>query len=699
MGPLVPGLHLACYADAEFRSFLVSPWVALRRPFRFLACVLSLAFFAGCGTRVARLNGEGFGGGDPFNRRLASLRVTYVQAGLDLLLAGESTGEFCALTECTAPGGPHPNCPEEQPSQTQIDFCRDTFFALLPQLRERVGSRDVPLYGLMAELRRNGIPVAALTALLPSGPIELSIPRILALGLSDAAIIALLVHEFLHKVLYRGAPIRDDQPLGPFQGSRGGEAFLDLAGLAFVRYLGHVGLLENGAAPPDSSGGGSGSGQGSGGTVGGPEGGKGPIGSSPATTPPGDGRLVLVSDSPVPFGVVEPSDSLTKVVRLSNAGQAAAVLVQTAENAHAPFFVIGGTCAGRAIAGGEECTLLLQYAPSDRGIDDGIVILSYVTNTSTEEVEIPVTARTRLPVVLAGTSLNRATVLARETVAALGNIPDSFRFPYGLYAGTARVAAGRSAATGDDVLVTGAGPGGGPHLKAFSLSTGALLYSAFSFDPAFTGGIYVAAGDVNGDRHVDYVSGAGPSGEPRVKIVSGFDHSVIWTKNAYDPRFNGGVRVAVADLTGDDRADVVTAAGTLGGPHVRVFDGPTGALLWEIFAFEPEYTGGIFAAAGDFDGDGDRDIAVITEEDTPRLRIFEYATRSLLRAYTGPGLRGSGHLAAGDYDGDGADDLLIGSDPGLPAVRVLSGRTLGLLSTSPLATSAHAEACPALWLR
>ncbi|MBI2469163.1 MAG: hypothetical protein HYV62_15325, partial [Candidatus Rokubacteria bacterium] len=48
---------------------------------------------------------------------------------------------------------------------------------------------------------------------------------------------------------------------------------------------------------------------------------------------------------------------------------------------------------------------------------------------------------------------------------------------------------------------------------------------------------------------------------------------------AYDAAFTGGVRVASCDLTGDTHAEVITGAGPGGGPHVRVFDGMTGAQL------------------------------------------------------------------------------------------------------------------------
>jgi hypothetical protein len=47
-------------------------------------------------------------------------------------------------------------------------------------------------------------------------------------------------------------------------------------------------------------------------------------------------------------------------------------------------------------------------------------------------------------------------------------------------------------------IITGAGPGGGPHVRIFDGDTGQQLTNAFdsfmAFDPSFSGGVFVGAG-------------------------------------------------------------------------------------------------------------------------------------------------------------------------------------------------------------
>src|SRR5439155_22843059 len=144
-------------------------------------------------------------------------------------------------------------------------------------------------------------------------------------------------------------------------------------------------------------------------------------------------------------------------------------------------------------------------------------------------------------------------------------------------------------------IITGPGASGGPNVKRFT--NAASDASFFAYTPSFTGGVTVAYGDVNGDGVADIITGTA-SGSSEVKVFDGKTLSQFRDFLAYDPAFTGGVYVAAGDVNGDGFDDIITGAGPGGGPNVKVFDGKTGSVLMNFFAFSPSFTGGVTVAAG-----------------------------------------------------------------------------------------------------
>lgn len=173
----------------------------------------------------------------------------------------------------------------------------------------------------------------------------------------------------------------------------------------------------------------------------------------------------------------------------------------------------------------------------------------------TRETELPETGIT-MPRV----NVHRALQYVRTRVSGDATGPD-----VGLHPG----------ALSDGIVVTGADAGGGPDVKVVDARTGQVKFNFFAYDPDFTGGVRVAAGDVNGDGVPDIICAAGPGGGPNVTVFDGTTGrrmpGAIGSFFAYDPGFTGGSYLAAGDVNADGFADIVCGADQGGGPNIRVF--------------------------------------------------------------------------------------------------------------------------------
>ena len=253
------------------------------------------------------------------------------------------------------------------------------------------------------------------------------------------------------------------------------------------------------------------------------------------------------------------------------------------------------------------------------------------------------------------------------------------------FTGGVRVATADFNNDGVSDIVAAAGPGGGPHVKVIDGLTGAILRDFFAYSPTFTGGVFVAAGDINGDGTPDIITGSGAGGGPHVKVFDGITGAVTKSFFAYGSTFTGGVRVATGDVNGDGRVDIITGSGSGGGPHVKVFNGKNLALMQSFFAFDAQFQGGVYVAAGDVNGDGKADIIVgAGQGGGPQVKVFSGLDQSLLFSFFAyaPTFTGGVTVAAADLNGDGKADIVTGAaSAGPPHVKVFSGADLTELSS------------------
>jgi hypothetical protein len=206
-----------------------------------------------------------------------------------------------------------------------------------------------------------------------------------------------------------------------------------------------------------------------------------------------------------------------------------------------------------------------------------------------------------------------------------------------------------------------------------------------AYETTFRGGVYLAVGDVNGDGKADVITGTGVGGGPLVKVWDGATGAMLSSYYAYASSFRGGVTVAAGDVNGDGRADIVTGAGQGGGPHLKVFDGRTGALLQSMMAFDQTFRGGISVAAGDVNGDGKDDIVVGTGVGgNSTIHVYDGGTFAMLQGFSmqSSNLIGGVRVATMDLDGDGKADLLVSGGRGSAAAAYgYNGQTLSNLRT------------------
>jgi hypothetical protein len=247
--------------------------------------------------------------------------------------------------------------------------------------------------------------------------------------------------------------------------------------------------------------------------------------------------------------------------------------------------------------------------------------------------------------------------------------------PYGnAFRGTISLAMGNFDADTDSEIVTGAGAGGGPHVRVLDSNNVSFGHDFMAYDPKFYGGIDVAAGDVDGDGTDEVVTGPGPGGGPNVKVWKK-DGTLLSSFMAYDPKFLGGIKVAAGDVTGDGKAEVIVGPGAGGGPNVKVFTS-AGVLLKSFMAYDPNFTGGIDVASADVTGTASAEIITAAGPGGgPHVRVFDGAATGLssFMAYD-PAYHGGVRVSAGNVNtGTAKSEILVGpaSPPGGPHLRLL----------------------------
>lgn len=248
-------------------------------------------------------------------------------------------------------------------------------------------------------------------------------------------------------------------------------------------------------------------------------------------------------------------------------------------------------------------------------------------------------------------------------------------------------------------IVIGPGAGTGPLVKVFS-TTGVEQSQFFAFTPSFTGGVRTGSGDFNRDGVMDMVVATGPGQRAQVRVIDGASGNQIFSVFPFD-NFDGGVFVAAGDIDGDGADELIITPDEGGGPRVVAYSGMTfNPFISFLGINDPNFRGGARAAVGDMNGDGRAEIAVsagfnggprITIWDGASIAVSQFTPLSNFFAYAET-LRNGTYVAIGDVDGDGRGDLITGAGPGgAPHVKVYDGAGLLTPSIGPVGATLHAN--------
>jgi hypothetical protein len=203
------------------------------------------------------------------------------------------------------------------------------------------------------------------------------------------------------------------------------------------------------------------------------------------------------------------------------------------------------------------------------------------------------------------------------------------------FTGGVRVAVARDSA-GNNIIAAAAGPGGFLVRTFLARSTGASQIGQFMPFGGFAGGIWVALGDLNGDGTPEVVCApdAAPNSDPFLNVWN-LNGTVQLSPNVavFEQGFHGGVRVAVGDLDGDGRNEIVGTAGPGGLALVQVINGQTFQREARFDAFDVGgnrgFTGGVTVTTALLDGSGQRRLVIGADGadgnlgDEPVLRAFD----------------------------------------------------------------------------
>lgn len=211
-------------------------------------------------------------------------------------------------------------------------------------------------------------------------------------------------------------------------------------------------------------------------------------------------------------------------------------------------------------------------------------------------------------------------------------------------------------------IVVGPGRGAGPQVKVFDMQ-GNLQTSFMAYNEGFHGGVSVAVGKVDKKfQGQQIITGAGPGATAHVRV---FDKNGTFTGQDFHPfadDYDGGVSVAVANVDGGKKAEIVMGQYIFGG-LVKVYKNNSAKqIVGEFKPYGDDFQGGVMVAnVKDIDKDGVHELVTVPRQGgSPHVKIVEGHGETInddLFAYDKE-FRGGTAIAAGNVDGDSKKEIV-----------------------------------------
>lgn len=172
-------------------------------------------------------------------------------------------------------------------------------------------------------------------------------------------------------------------------------------------------------------------------------------------------------------------------------------------------------------------------------------------------------------------------------------------------------------------IVTGSGQGLSPVIKIFDRGGKSLNLDIVPFADRDRGGVDVAVGNIDGGTESEIVTSIYRFGRSLVKTYKAdARRTIIGSFEGWPETVQSGYQVATGDMDQDGYDEILVAVAAGSAPHVRTFEVNGRTLSQNFFPFEKDFRGGVYLAVGDVNGDGRQEIVATSGVNTTLGRKY-----------------------------------------------------------------------------